>query len=281
MTKMACYPALLVRSNWRRAAIAAMLICWLTSILLLAGTAYALDPDKRISQYIHTAWRTQDGSLPAGMFSVAQTSDGFLWFTSVSQGMYRFDGIRFVPWTLSVDGRTIDHIVSLHSDHAGGLWAVGEHEVFHLKGGAIVSHFALEGQVGLATSARTLTARCGRCAGFDVHAPLCHITDQGVKCLGESDGLPLPTGGQGLLADGKGGFWLGGQRAVVHWHAGVSEVYPIEALRTNSGDGVNALALDSSGSLWIGLLPQGPGARTWTTGERCVQVIRRPCVRWQ
>ena len=237
-----------------------MLICWLTSILLLAGTAYALDPDKRISQYIHTAWRTQDGSLPAGMFSVAQTSDGFLWFTSVSQGMYRFDGIRFVPWTLSVDGRTIDHIVSLHSDHAGGLWAVGEHEVFHLKGGAIVSHFALEGQVRIGNisvdpdgSLWTLQA------GFDLHAPLCHVTDQGVKCLGESDGLPLPTGGQGLLADGKGGFWLGGQRAVVHWHAGVSEVYPIEALRTNSGDGVNALALDSSGSLWIGLLPQGPG----------------------
>ena len=147
MTKMACYPALLVRSNWRRVAIAATLSCWLACALLLTSTAYALDPDKRVTQYIHTSWRVQDGSLPAGMFSVAQTSDGFLWFTSVSQGMYRFDGIRFVPWTLSVDGRTIDHIVSLHSDHAGGLWAVGEHEVFHLKGGAIVSHFALEGQV--------------------------------------------------------------------------------------------------------------------------------------
>ena len=45
----------------------------------------------------------------------------------------------------------------------------------------------------------------------------------------------------------------------MHWHAGVSEVYPIEALKTNSDDGVNALALDSNGSLWIGLLPQGPG----------------------
>ena len=45
----------------------------------------------------------------------------------------------------------------------------------------------------------------------------------------------------------------------MHWHAGVSEVYPIEALKTNSDDGVNALALDSNGTLWIGLLPQGPG----------------------
>ena len=45
----------------------------------------------------------------------------------------------------------------------------------------------------------------------------------------------------------------------MHWHEGVSEIHPIEALKTNSDDGVNALALDSDGTLWVGLLPQGPG----------------------
>ena len=102
--------------------ITAALACHLTSILLLAGPVHALDPNKRLT-HTHTSWRIQDGSVSAGMFSVVQTSDGFLWFTSVSQGMYRVDGIRFVPWTLPVDGRTIDHIVSVHSDRAGGLWA--------------------------------------------------------------------------------------------------------------------------------------------------------------
>ena len=175
-------------------------------------------------------------------------------------GMYRFDGVRFVPWTLAVDGRTIDHIVSVHGDHAGGLWAVGEHEVFHLKGGVVVSHFALEGQDRTGNVSEDPDGSLWTLqAGFNLQAPLCHVTDHEVKCFGESDGIPLPTGGEALLADGKGGFWLGGQRAVVHWHAGVSEVYPIEALKTNSDDGVNALALDSNGSLWIGLLPQGPG----------------------
>jgi hypothetical protein len=138
---------LLLQVSWPRTTIAATLTCHLTCMLLLAGPVYALDPNKRLTQYMHTSWRIQDGSAPAGMFSVVQTSDGFLWFTSVSQGMYRFEGIRFGPWTLPVDGRTIDHIVSVHGDHAGGIWAVGEHEVFHLKGGVVVSHFALEGQV--------------------------------------------------------------------------------------------------------------------------------------
>jgi signal transduction histidine kinase/ligand-binding sensor domain-containing protein len=240
--------------------IAATLGACLTCVLLLAGTVHALDPNKRLTQYMHTSWRIQDGSAPAGMFSVAQTSDGFLWLTSVSQGMYRFDGIRLVPWTLPVDDRTIGHIVSVHGDHAGGLWAVGEHEVFHLKGGVVVSHFALEGQVRTGNISEDPDGSLWTLqAGFNLQAPLCHVTDHGVKCFGESDGIPLPTGGQALLADGKGGFWLGGQRAVVHWHAGVSEVHPIEALKTNSGDGVNALARDSNGALWIGLIAQGPG----------------------
>jgi signal transduction histidine kinase/ligand-binding sensor domain-containing protein len=211
----------------------------------------------RLTQYMHTSWRTQDGSIPAAMFSVAQTADGFLWVTSDSQGLYRFDGIRFVPW---IDGRTFDRIESVHGDHAGGLWAVGQHEVFHIKEGAVVSHFALEGQhrtgnisVDLDGSLWTLQA------GFNLQAPLCHVSDHAVKCFGQPDGIPLPTGGQALLADGKGGFWLGGQRDVVHWHGGVSEVYPIEGLKTNSDDGINALALDSNGTLWVGMLPQGPG----------------------
>ncbi len=240
--------------------IVATLGACLTCVGLLAGTVHALDPNKRLTQYMHTSWRTQDGSAPAGMFSLAQTSDGFLWLTSVSQGMYRFDGIRFVPWTLPVDGRTIDHIVSVHGDHTGGLWAVAEHEVFHLKGGVITSHFALEGQLRTGNISEDPDGSLWTLqAGFNLQAPLCHVTSHDVKCFGESDGIRLPTGGEALLSDGNSGFWLGGQRAVVHWHAGVSEVYAIEALKTNSGDGVNALALDSNGSLWIGLIAQGPG----------------------
>ena len=49
--------------------------------VLLAAPAHALDPNKRLTQYLHTSWRIQDGSLPAGMFSITQTSDGFLWFS--------------------------------------------------------------------------------------------------------------------------------------------------------------------------------------------------------
>ena len=59
---------------------------------------------------------------------------------------------------------------------------------------------------------------------------------------------------------GKGGFWLGGQTALVHWHDGVSETYPIEALKSNVGQtGIAGLARGPDGSLWVGILAPGPG----------------------
>ena len=116
----------------------------LTCVLLLTGTVHALDPNKRLTQYMHTSWRIQDGSAPAGIEAIAQTSDGYLWFSSDSQGMYRFDGVRFVPWTLAPNGKAINAIVNVHGDHAGGLWVLGEHEIVYLKGGVVTSRFDLD-----------------------------------------------------------------------------------------------------------------------------------------
>jgi signal transduction histidine kinase/ligand-binding sensor domain-containing protein len=192
------------------------------------------------------------------MDSIAQTSDGFLWFTSPSQGIYRFDGVRFVSRTVSVMGTTINAIAQVHGDHAGGLWVLGAHEVVHLKSGAIVSHFELEWpESGISEDADgSLWFMRG---GKNLDAPLCHVSDRELKCFGKADGVSMPMGGDALLADGKGGFWLGGQTALLHWHNGVSQIYPIKALSSNTGDPISGLALDSDGSLWAGMEEQGPG----------------------
>ena len=90
-------------------------------------------------------------------------------------------------------------------------------------------------------------------------APLCHITDRAAKCFGKSDGMPISPA-DALLADGEGGFWVGGQTALVHWRAGVSQIYPIEGLKSNAGDiGINKLARGADGSLWVGIAAAGPG----------------------
>ncbi len=54
------------------------LVCVL-SLWLMLSAAHALDPNKRLTQYAHTAWRIQDGFFPNTPFWISQTKDGYLW----------------------------------------------------------------------------------------------------------------------------------------------------------------------------------------------------------
>jgi hypothetical protein len=41
-------------------------VSWLLLLGLVACNGLALDPNKRITQYRHNAWKVQDGMLPDG-----------------------------------------------------------------------------------------------------------------------------------------------------------------------------------------------------------------------
>jgi signal transduction histidine kinase/ligand-binding sensor domain-containing protein len=224
-----------------------------------ARAAHALDPTKRLTQYLHTSWRTQDGSSPAPMFAIAQMADGFLWFSSHSHNIYRFDGIRFLPWPLPSKFRS--NAMNLVDDRNGGMWAITGRGVTHIKGELVASEFELSGVLphsGVSVDADgSLWLVRGRNTVSD--APLCHATDQAVKCFGKADGISISPA-DALLPDPNGGFWLGGQTALVRWRAGVSETYPIEGLKSNAGNnGIVSLARDPDGTLWVGILGTGPG----------------------
>ena len=248
MGEMAPRPRLRFRFNWPRTTIAATLTFCMTCVLLMAGTAHALDPNKRVTQYMHTAWRTQDGSLPAGMFSITQTSDGFLWFLSLPGDVYKFDGVRFLP-RYTPANFSVSTVGSILADHAGGLWMVAD-ALIHLKGGVVPSRFAVSGTAFQSISEDPdgsvwVAARRGS------DQPFCHVTDRGVRCFGKNDGISIPAV-NAVAADGNGGFWLGGETALVHWHGGVSEMYPVKAE-------IMALARAPDGTVWVGIQEEGPG----------------------
>src|SRR5277367_2135970 len=68
-------------------------------LLLHAATSvWAVDPDRRISQYAHTAWRTKDGVFSGSPIVTAQTTDGYVWI-GTSTGLVRFDGVHFAVWS--------------------------------------------------------------------------------------------------------------------------------------------------------------------------------------
>lgn len=96
------------------------LISSLLAIVYLCCTlpAHALDPTRRIAQFHHTAWSTEEG-IPADIWSIAQTPDGYLWLGSIN-GLYRFDGVSVER--IAADLLPSPSIHALAVTPSGGLW---------------------------------------------------------------------------------------------------------------------------------------------------------------
>src|SRR5262245_58570013 len=93
----------------------------------------AVNPDRYISQYGHTAWRIQDGVFSGAPNALAQTPDGYIWIGTQS-GLVRFDGVRFVPWTPG-NGKGLagsNSIFSLLVGRDGSLWIGTGSNLAHL-----------------------------------------------------------------------------------------------------------------------------------------------------
>ena len=173
MGNIASRRPLLLRFNWPAATIAATLGSCLTCVLLLAGPVHALDPNKRLTQYMHTSWRMQDGSAPTGMYAIAQTSDGFLWFTSGDMMTVRRRSLYFLGWTSEW---WFDHERRWLRPDSEGLrrprrWALGIRVTWDRSPEGSGGHFSV--RVGrdsdvFKTSVKILTARFGSCEATTV-----------------------------------------------------------------------------------------------------------------
>ncbi len=64
-----------------------------TAALLVCQHAAALNPKIRLQDLNHVSWTEKDG-VPGDIQSMAQSRDGWLWL-GTSDGLYRFDGVRF------------------------------------------------------------------------------------------------------------------------------------------------------------------------------------------
>ena len=118
----------------------------LCALLLSALPAFALDPDKRITQYARDVWQSDDGLPQDSIYAIAQTPDGYLWL-GTDEGLVRFDGARFTVF----DKRNTPELLSqrvftLMVDREGALW-IGTHGggLSRLKDGAFATYTAREG----------------------------------------------------------------------------------------------------------------------------------------
>jgi len=91
-------------------------------LCIIEENAEALDPQQKITQYSLTQWGHRDGLPSTAIYAVAQTPDGFLWL-GTSDGLVRFDGLRFVPVPLSNAGDVaFGRVQALRVDRTGAMW---------------------------------------------------------------------------------------------------------------------------------------------------------------
>lgn len=87
----------------------------------LCSFVFALDRDRTLAQFHHTAWTAKDGA-PSQITALAQTADGYLWIGSAF-GLFKFDGVEFEPYIPPPDVKLPAYnIYALQATPDGGLW---------------------------------------------------------------------------------------------------------------------------------------------------------------
>src|SRR5580704_8799641 len=95
-------------------------------LLIVCGSATALDPSRQPSQYVLENWQVAEGLPQASALAIARTPDGYLW-VGTQEGLARFDGVRFTVFDTNNEPAFSDNYVSaVLVDRSGLLW-VGTH----------------------------------------------------------------------------------------------------------------------------------------------------------
>ena len=236
----------------------------------------ALDPAHHVTQYVHTAWRVQDGFAP--VTRITQTADGYLWF-AISTGLLRFDGVKFTPYDLPPLTPLIRGYNYILGARDGSLWIGTWDGMVRLKDGKVqwYSDPAQHSGVYAILEDPDGTIWFTRYRVPHGDGPLCRIEGRGVHCYGKADGIPVRYG-LGLTRDSEGNLWLGSS-ALCRWRPGSG---PAATYLTNINkhpdtvEGVVDVAAGANGTIWAATddVEPGMGILSSTGGKWATFVVR-------
>lgn len=89
--------------------------------LLAHNAAYAIDPNRAVSQYVRHRWGFEQGFPRGAVYAITQTADGFLWI-GTDAGLVRFDGLHFTLVTDPSGAVNVERVLGLSPDREGNLW---------------------------------------------------------------------------------------------------------------------------------------------------------------
>lgn len=236
------------------------LLLVLFAVAVSARSLQALNPESRISQYGHTDWRVQDGALAGNPTAFAQTPDGYMWVGTQS-GLYRFDGLNFLPWSPPAGQRYPSGVASIYSLYAsrdGSLWIGTGAGISHWANGKFSSIFGANAAVDAIAEDNQGVIWITRTHMHQFTGPVCKISAGNQQCFGRSDGIQTQAAGP-MTTDGQGGFWIGASGTLLQWREKlIGEHLLPGAAVSDPSRGIEGVAVDSDGTVWAGVDRPGP-----------------------
>jgi signal transduction histidine kinase/ligand-binding sensor domain-containing protein len=226
-------------------------------LLAITGAAWAVDPNRYLSQYAHSSWTIQDGAFSGAPNAITQTTDGYVWI-GTDDGLVRFDGVRFVPW-VEPAGKQLPtpSIYSLLGAKDGSLWIGTGHGIAHWANGGLTTYPSVAGRVNSIQEDRPGTIWMVRTRLSGQVGALCGVDGGKIRCYGPADGLACSNGAQDLTFDQQANFWIAGSDFLCKWRFASSSSYLQKELSQTVGlIGASAIAVGKDGQVWAGM----PGA---------------------
>jgi ligand-binding sensor domain-containing protein/signal transduction histidine kinase len=220
---------------------AAGLLLWLT--VSLAGAAYAIDPNRAMSQYIRERWGVEHGFPRGPVYAISQSSDGYLWI-GARAGLVRFDGLKF---RLVQDVPALQHgegVLGLMRDRYGSLWIGLERGLLRYRNGVFDR---LESR-GAARMTAMCQAKQGDLLIAAVQGQVMAYRQDKFETIAGASGMPRsPVLSIAQTADGS--IWSGTRGAGLFRFHGGQTVSVSEGLPDSK---INCLLAGPKGDLWVG-----------------------------
>jgi PAS domain S-box-containing protein len=214
-------------------------------LALACSCAAALDSDRTIAQFAHTAWGPKDGA-PTAVTALAQSVDGYLWVGG-PDALYRFDGVVFERYHPQSGGpfpaRTVSSLVALPN---GDLWiGFWPGVISLLRNGSVINYTSRDGVPE------------GRISGFaqDREGTIWAATSRGLVRLEGSrwkivakDWNFSGNSANAIFLDRQGRLWVSTEDTLVFLAPGARGFQPT-GIRVGE---VTQIAQAANGKLWMG-----------------------------
>jgi ligand-binding sensor domain-containing protein/signal transduction histidine kinase len=203
-----------------------------------------LSAEEAIPNYVLSAWATEKGLPPGDVFAIAQDVDGYLWL-GTPNGLIRFDGSRFTPWTASSPETALPsgpvHAIVGSAD--GSLWVGfgGGGGVVRIARGAVFQHARAD---GAPPGANAMVQDRQGTIWVATRSGLFRFANGRWTLMGEAHGY---SGAEAfsLYEDRAGRLWAGTATGVYRRNGETFDLVDAEA--TN----VQSLTEDANGAIWV------------------------------